>query len=204
MALADDETPLERAYPYRGGWKVAGCTALFFGLIGTGGTALISFGCDQVRGGMLPVGIAMMVIGLFGAPMLLLMIAAIAMGFRDAFRPPLLRVTPTALLLPPDLRGTAPEPMDKNGEPLPEPEGGLPPPHPEELPFTAIRWVRREGLPGSQKLLIVHALSAQTLELQQMMMDAAHFDELETVLRAAVPQAFGPAPLPEPAPPEEG
>jgi hypothetical protein len=49
--------------------------------------------------------------------------------------------------------------------------------------------------------VIVHDLSSVTLELKQDMMRATDFDELETVLRAAVPEAFVALPVPPPPPP---
>jgi hypothetical protein len=50
--------------------------------------------------------------------------------------------------------------------------------------------------------MIVHQLSPATLELQQGMMRPSDFDELETVLRAAVPEAFTALPVPISPPPE--
>jgi hypothetical protein len=194
----DADAPLERAYPYRAGWRVAGCMTLFFALLGVGGTALVPVGCEKVRQGQLPIGVALTIIGLFGMPMLLLAVASIAMGIRDAFRPPLLRVTPTTLVLPEGLRGDPPQ--DEQGEPKPN----APPPQPSEIPFAAIRWVRREGKPnpGSDRLVIVHDLAPTTLVIEQFMMRTGDFDELETVLRAAVPAAFAAAPpVTPPAPP---
>ncbi|HJZ56595.1 MAG TPA: hypothetical protein VKE74_16635, partial [Gemmataceae bacterium] len=69
---------------------------------------------------------------------------------------------------------------------------------------TAIRWVRREtgSTPDTAKLMIVHDLSPATLVIERSMMWPDDFEELETVLRAAVPDAFGPAPLPPPPPTE--
>jgi hypothetical protein len=194
----DAEAPLERAYPYRSAWWVTGCMTLFFALLGAGGVALVPVGCEKVRQGQLPIGVALVVIGVFGAPMLLLAVLSLVMGVRDAFRPPLLRVTPTTLVLPEGLRGDPPQ--DEQGEPKP----GAPPPQPSEIPFAAIRWVRREGRPnpGSDRLVIVHDLAPTTLVIEQFMMRTADFDELETVLRAAIPAAFAAAPpVTPPAPP---
>ena len=191
----DFETPLERAYPYWSGLTVMGCAAFFFGMLGAGGAAMLPFGCEQIRAGKLPLGVALLVTGLFTAPMLLIALLAVLGGIRDAIRPPLLRVTPTSLLLPAGLRGVRPEQeeQDERGEPK---KLDPPPVHPAEIPFTAIRWVRRESKvnPGSDQLMIVHDLAANTLVIEQFMMRRESFDELETVLRAAIPAAFASAP----------
>jgi hypothetical protein len=193
MAIDPDPT-LERAYPYCAGWRVACCGVLLFGLLGAGGAAMMPFGCEQVRQGQLPLGVALMVIGLFTAPMILMALLALGLAIRDTISPPLLRVTPTTLVLPEQLRGNPPQ--DDEGEPKKD----APPPQPEEIPFTAIRWVRRERKfnPGSDQLVIVHDLAPTTLVIEQYMMRTGDFDELETVLRAAIPAAFAPVP---PAPP---
>jgi hypothetical protein len=192
----DADPTLERAYPYHSGWKVMGCGVLLFGTLGAAGVALMPFGCEQVRQGRMPLGVALMVIGLFAAPMILMAVVALVAGIRDSISPPMLRVTPTALLLPEGPRGETP--LDDSGEPRKD----VPPPQPEEIPFTAIKWVRRERMynPGSDRLLIVHDLAPTTLVIEQYMMYAADFDELETVLRAAIPGAFAPAPPTPPAP----
>jgi hypothetical protein len=58
--------------------------------------------------------------------------------------------------------------------------------------------VRREGgnAPTNNRLMIVYALIDRTLVIEQSMMQPADFDELETVLRTAIPSAFAPAPPP--------
>ena len=169
-------------------------------MLGVGGTALVPVGCEKVRAGNLPIGIAFVITGIFGAPMLLMALAALSVGIREAIRPPLLRVTTTALILPINLRqNSTREEQDEQGEPK---DLDPLPAHPEEIPFTAIRWVRREGPPnpGNDKLMIVHDLSAQTLVIEQAMMNTADFDELETVLRTALPGVFTSAPPPPPPP----
>jgi len=181
---------LERAYPYRTGWRSIGCGVLMFGAIGAAAVALIPSGWEKIQNGAMPVGVAMVVGGLFGLPMLFMAVVGLIAGVRESFAPPLLRVTPTSLLLPGGLKGT-PE-KDEDGNPKP----GAAPPHPDEIPFSAIRWVRREGPvnPGSHKLVIVHDLAPVTLVVEQYMMNWGDFDELEAVLRAAIPAAFAPAP----------
>lgn len=181
---------LERAYPYRLGWWSVGCGVLLFGVLGSGAIALIPFGYEQVQAGKMPIGVAMVVAGLFGSPMLLGAVLALVGGIRESIRPPLLRVTPAALLLPESLRGVQPTDADREANPE------YTPPQPAEIPFAAIRWVRREGPlhPGSHKLVIVHDLAPATLVIEQSMMRPGDFDELESVLRAAVPAAFAPAP----------
>jgi hypothetical protein len=170
----------------------------------------VPLGWEKVRAGNLPVGIALAIIGVFGVPLLLLALGALVAGIREGIKPPLLRVTTTALILPPVLRqDTAPQEDERGGVKT------VPPAHPEEIPFAAIRWVRREGPPnpGSDKIMIVHDLSAQTLEIEQHMMSRDDFNELETVLRTALPHVFTSAPPPpanpsglaegtSPAPPE--
>jgi hypothetical protein len=192
---AEFDPALERAYPYCSGLQVIGCAAFFFAMLGAAGAAMLPFGCEQLRAGKMPLGIALLVIGLFTAPMLLFSLLMVYSGIRDAVRPPLLRVTPTALVLPLALRDFPPEQQeqDERGEPKkPDPPGA----HPEELPFAAIRWVRRESKvnPGSDRLMIVHDLAPVTLVIEQYMMRRGDFDELETVLRTALPAAFASAP----------
>jgi hypothetical protein len=198
MAFEEDEPPLERAYPYCTGWKVTGCLSLFLGLVGAGGMVLLPVCCEQWRNGK-P---AFAVLAVVGAPCtlmsILLAVVAFGVAVRDAVRPALLRVTPAAVLLPDDARG---QPLEKDEKGNPKADG--PRTHPGEIPFAAIRWVRREAgaTPGSDRLLIVHDLSPVSLELKQDMMRAADFDELETVLRAAVPEAFVALPVSPPPPP---
>jgi hypothetical protein len=192
MAL-DGDTP-ERAYPYWAGWRVVGCLVFFFSILGGAGLFLLPLGYEKVRNDELPVGIALIIIGLFGLPLLFLALLSLIGGIRDTINPPLLRVTTTSLILPTNLReDSTEEELDERGEPK---DPNQPPAHPEEIPFSAIRWIRREGPPnpGSDKLMIAHDLSQQTLVIEQPLMHAADFDELETVLRAALPKAFANAP----------
>lgn len=191
--MPSDELPPERAYPYWAGWHIVGCAILFFGLVGSIGVALLPAGYERIQTGDLPTGVAMMVIGVFGIPTLAMAFLSLAGGIRDTFRPPLLRVTATAFLLPIEARGDPPH--DEYGEPI-----GEEPPHPAELPFTAIRWVRRHGPRFNQVMEIAHELSEQVLVLKEHMMRTADFDDLEAVLRATIPAAFLTAP---PAPPPE-
>jgi hypothetical protein len=174
---------LGRAYPYRSGWHVVGCAVVFFGLVGGIGVSLFPAGYDKFRAGQLPTGIALMVIGVFGLPTLGMAAWSLFGGVRDALRPPLLRVTATALILPANARGEPP--VDADGEPL-----SADPPHPEEIPLAAVRRVARSGPRFNGTLEIDHDLSATPLRLAQHMMRAADFDDLERVLRAAVPAAF--------------
>ena len=183
----DAPQPLERAYPYWPGLGVTGCTAFGLGLMGAAGAAMFPFGCQQMNAGKLPLAIALFTIGLFTAPMLLLALLSLGSGFVHLIRPPLLRVTSTALRLPKAARGASPPNEGDERTGLPQPE---------EIPFSAIRGVRREGKfnPGNDRLVIVHDLASTTLEIEQSMMRREDFDELETVLRAASPAAFAPAP----------
>jgi hypothetical protein len=187
---SENEQPADRGYPYWAGWHVVGCAILFFGLLGSIGVSLLPAGYERVQSGDLPTGVAMMVIGVFGIPTLGMAFLSIYAGVRDTFRPPLLRVTATALVLPIEARGEPPQ--DEYGEPI-----GEEPPHPETVPFTAIRWVKRSGPRFNAVLLVAHDLSEQELQIRECMMRSADFEELEGVLRAAVPAAFLIAP-PEP------
>jgi hypothetical protein len=188
----EDESPDTRAYAYWIGWHVAGCAILFFGLLGSIGVSLIPAGYERVQTGDLPTGIAMMVIGVFGIPTLGMAFLSIYAAVRDTFWPPLLRVTAVALVLPIEARGQPPQ--DEYGEPI-----GEEPPHPEQIPFTAVRWIKRAGPRLNDFLLVAHDLSKEELRLERRMMWGGDFEELESVLRAALPAAFLSAP-PDPQP----
>jgi hypothetical protein len=185
----EDRAGEERAYPYWAGWHVVGCAILFFGLLGAIGVSLLPAGYERVQTGDLPTGVAMMVMGVFGIPTLGMAFLSMYAGVRDTFRPPLLRVTDAALMLPIEARGDPPE--DEYGEPI-----GEEPPQPETVPFAAIRWIKRGGPRLNQMLVVAHDLSKAELQIRQCMMRSADFDELEAVLRAALPGAFLGAPPP--------
>jgi hypothetical protein len=187
MAFEDDN--LERAYPYHIGLKAFGCGTVFCAFLGAGGVGLVQLSIGQAQNGW--AGFIFLVGALLTLMGLLFVVLGVVVGLKEAIWPTRLRVTPASLLLPTEARG---QPIEKDELGNPKQDG--PRQHPEEIPFSAIRWVRREaGAPcGNDKLLIVHDLSPVTLELKQGMMRAADFDELETVLRAAIPEAFAPAP----------
>ncbi|QJW97061.1 hypothetical protein [Frigoriglobus tundricola] len=182
----EGEAP-ERAYPYWRGWQAVGCAVLFFGLVGTVGVSLIPAGYEKFQSGQLPTGIALLVLGVFGVPTLVMSLLTLLGGVRDTFRPPLLRVTGGALVLPTEARGEPPQ--DEYGEPV-----SAAPPHPEVVPFAAIRWARRAGPPLNPVLEVGHDLSPAPLQLARHMMRSADFDDLERLLRAALPAAFAAAP----------
>jgi len=184
---SDGEGPAERAYPYYAGWQVACCAVVFFGLIGSVGVALLPAGYEKVQNGQLPTGVALMVMGVFGIPTLAMSFLSLAAGIRDRISPPLLRVTSTALILPAGARGDPPE--DEHGHPLSEE-----PPHPETIPFAAIRWVKRDGPPFNHVLEVAYGTGEVTLRLEQALMRTSDFNELDAVLRAALPAAFAAAP----------
>ncbi len=188
----EPDLSLGREYRYNAGWKVFGCVVWLLGTIGAGGLALIPVACEKFNNGEVVLGVFLTVVCVIAAPMLLLAAAGLSAGLRETVRPTVLRVTPAALVLPDSLRGAA--------ETNAEGEEVKPPPQPEEVPFTAVRWVRREAVaaPDGAKLMIVHDLSPATLVIDRFMMRPADFDELEAVLRAAVPHAFTSAP---PTPP---
>lgn len=173
----------ERAYPYWAGWHVVGCAILFFGLLGSIAVALLPAGYERFQTGDLPTGIAMMVMGLFGVPTLLMSVWSLIGGIRDTVRPPLLRVTADALLLPSEARGEPPQ--DEYGEPT-----STEPPHPAAVPLASVRWVKRSGPPLNPVLLVSHGGATQPLELRRNMMRKGDFDDLEATLRAALPTAF--------------
>lgn len=195
MAFEGQQT--DREYPYWTGWGTVGCAIVFFGLVGGVGVSLLPGGYDRVKTGDLPTGIAMMVIGLFGIPTLFMSFWSLVAGIRDTFRPPVLRVTSTALVLPIEARGDPPE--DEYGEPVSQE-----PPQPEVVPFAAIRRVTRGGPRFNEVMEVTHDLSATPLQLRQHMMRAADFDELELVLRTAVPAAFVEPQPPAPSPSANG
>jgi hypothetical protein len=177
----------DRAYPYWAGWHVVGCAIIFFGLLGSIAVALLPAGYERVQTGDLPTGIAMMVMGLFGVPTLAMSVWSFVAGVRDTVRPPLLRVTADALLLPAEARGEPPQ--DEYGEPT-----STEPPHPAAVPLATVKWVKRGGPPLNPVLLVAHDGAAQPLELRRNMMSRGDFDDLEATLRAALPAAFLAAP----------
>jgi hypothetical protein len=200
MITFNDE-PLERVYPYRTSLTAFGCGFVACAAIGAAGMALVPMCCERWQNG----NVAFAPLAVVGAPCtafaILMAIVAIFAAVKERILPPVLRVTTMSLVLPESARGQA---LEKDARGNPKRDG--PWTHPEEIPFSAIRWVRRETGPGTgrDRLLIVHDLSTVTLELQQNMMRAADFDELETVLRAAVPNAFTALPVPNPPGPTDG
>lgn len=175
----------ERAYPYCTSLRAVGCAALVFALLGGAGAAMLPFGYEQLRAGKMPLGVALIVVGLFTLPLLFFSISTLYSGIRDLIQPPLVRMTPIALCLPPVPRRCRPEQekQDERGESkyLDSPA------HPETIALTAIRALYRESKvnPGSDRLVIVHDLAPFALVLEQYMMHPADFDDLESVLRAA-------------------
>ncbi|MCI0699733.1 MAG: hypothetical protein L0241_01435 [Planctomycetia bacterium] len=188
----EDETPLERAYPYWHGWCGIGCAVVLFGLLGGIGVALLPLGYEKLRGNQMPLGIAMMVMGVFAIPVLAMAFLSLFAGIRNTIRPPILRVTATALHLPADLRH---DPREEEQDERGEPKNLNPPPiHPEEIPFSAIRRICRDTERLHHVLEIFHDLAASPLRIEQAMMHSSDFEELETVLRSAIPTAFASAP----------
>ncbi|MBP3959969.1 hypothetical protein J8F10_32405 [Gemmata sp. G18] len=183
---SETAAPSERAFPYSTGWHAIGCSILFFGLLGSIGVSLLPAGYEKVQNGQLPTGIALMVMGVFGVPTLFMSFWSLWAGVRDALNPPLVRVTATGLLLPAGARGEPPE--DEHGQRTSNDR-----PHPETIPFTAIRRVTRDGPPHNLVLEVLHDASAVPLRLHQHMMRTTDFAELEVVLRAAIPGAFASA-----------
>jgi hypothetical protein len=190
------ETRPERAYPYRTDHVPGVCVYLSFVAAGAFGFLV----CLFIGRGILTGELTGVALGLFAglaplAPWLpLVVLPALSVRVKNALRPPRVRATPAALLLPAEARGD--RERDENGyEKLDAPY-----PQPELIPFAAIRWVRREGWPNRAKLVIVHDLSQTTLVIEQSLMRPADFDELETLLRAAVPGAFAALPVPSSRP----
>jgi hypothetical protein len=178
----DTHSPPDRAFPYWAGWHSVGCSVLLYGLIGSIGVSLFPTGYEKLQSGQLPTGIALMVMAAFGVPTLAMAFWSVIAGVRDTFRPPMVSVAATGLVLPRVVRGEPPE--DEHGLPTQEP------PQPREVPFAAIRRVTRSGPRFNELLEVAHDLAAEPLTLRQHMMRAADFEELEKLLRAAVPQAF--------------
>ncbi|MBY0459585.1 MAG: hypothetical protein K2V38_19885 [Gemmataceae bacterium] len=177
--MATDGSSRTHAFAYCTGWHAVGCAVLFFGLLGSIAVSLIPAGIEKVQAGQLPTGVAMIVMGVFGVPTLFMALKSLYQGIRNAVRPPRIQLTETALFLPREARGDIP--VGEHGEAL-----ATEPPHPSEIPLTAIRAIKREGLLHSQTLEITHSLSDQPLKLHRHMMWAADFDELEGRLRAAL------------------
>jgi hypothetical protein len=176
----------ERTYPYCTSLRAIGCAALIFALLGGAGAAMLPFGYEQLQAGKMPLGIALMVVGLFTLPLLFFSFSTLYSGIRDRIRPPLVRVTPTALMLPPAPRAGRPE--QEKQEERDEPKSRDSPTHPEAIPFAAIRALYRESKvnPGSDRLVIVHDLAPMPLVLEQYMMHPTDFDDLERVLRRSL------------------
>lgn len=168
----------ERAFAYWPGWHAVGCAVIFFGLLGAIGVSLLPAGYERVRMGQMPTGVAMMVLGVFGVPTLFMSLRSLYSGLHDTFRPPLLRVTATGLVLPKEARGEPPR--GEHGELLSDE-----PPHPEAIPFAAIRSITRGGPPHNHVLDIAHDLSAEPLRLHQYMMRTAEFNELCALMLAS-------------------
>jgi hypothetical protein len=180
---SDSPAPAARAFPYWAGLHAACCSVVFFGGIGAIGTSFLPAGIDRAREGQLPTGVAMVVLGAFGVPTCLLAVWYFLRGWYDVLRPPLLRLTPTALELPREARG---EPArDENDLPV-----SNEPPHPRVVPLSAIRRAKCDGPERNRVLELVHDLSTEPLQLREHMMRAADFAALLTSLRAAVPAAF--------------
>jgi hypothetical protein len=180
---SEPAAPAARAYPYWAGVHAACCSVVFFGAIGAIGTSFLPAGLERVREGQLPTGVAMMVLGAFGVPTLALALWYFLRAWFDAFRPPLLRLTPTALELPREARGEPPR--DEYDQPT-----STELPHPETVPLSAIRRAKCDGPERNRVLELVHDRSAEPLQLREHMMRAADFAELLAALRAAVPAAF--------------
>jgi hypothetical protein len=189
----EDEAPLERSYPYRMSWRSLGCLIASLASVGVVGIQLLLVGCERIQQGNLPVGIFLGGLGACGIPLMLLAGVMFVGGIRDTLRPPLLRVSTTELILPDclqhDTHGETTEPPDRPAAAVPSLA------HPERIPFAAIRQVSRGTAldPGDEQLIIEHELCPHPLVIQQNMMNPSDFDELETVLRVAVPQAFRPS-----------
>lgn len=197
----EDETPLERSYPYRMGWRSLGCLIASLASVGGVGIQLLLIGCERIQQGNLPVGIVLSGLGACGIPLLLLGGVMFVLGVRDTLRPPRLRVSTTELILPSCLQHYTDE--ETAEPPARSAATADPPTHPERIPFTAIRQVSRKTAPdpGDEQLVIDHELCPHPLVIQQNMMNRSDFDELETVLRVAVPQAFVPTPEERPEAP---
>jgi hypothetical protein len=181
----DTGLEMDRVYPYRGNPLIMGCGVTFFVLAGCAAFTMIPLGLNRVNTGDAAAGYVLLAVGVANALLLFIGSVGAWMLVRDVAARPSLRLTPTSLVLPEWLRGR--REMDDRGEPL----GNWQPP---EIPFTAIRWARRERGRAGDCLLIVHALGPNTLVLDRSRMRRADFDELDAALRTAIPAAFATAP----------
>lgn len=193
----DSGQALERAYRLRRGCAAMGCAFLFLFAIGGSGAAGLSSGCAKIQnaqGWQLALGWTLVVLGGLALPLLLLAPLMLIVAVKDMLHPQYLRLNTRELVLPLQLRGM--QPKDEKGQPIPDATF----PQPKVIPYSAIRWIRREdGTSGSQ-LLIVHDLSTTTLIIQSTSLSGGDFEEMETILKTAVPAAFAAAP-PQTAPP---
>jgi hypothetical protein len=180
---SDSPAPAAREFSYWAGVHSACCSVVFFGGIGLIGTSFLPAGLDRAREGQLPTGVAMMVLGGFGVPTCLLALWYFVRAWIDFLRPPLLRLTATALELPREARGGTSR--DEYDQPL-----SKEPPHPDVVPLSAIRRAKCDGPERNRILELVHDLSTEPLQLREHMMRASDFAELVSALRAAVPSAF--------------
>ncbi len=142
--MTPESTSRELAYPYWRGWHSRRLfEVVLFGLIGTIGVSLFPTGLEKVNAGQLPTGIAPDGAGHFrradfGDGVLVGDWWSARYAF---FRR--VRGHGHAPILPKPARGEPPQ--DEHGEPI-----SKEPPHPETIPFSAIRNVTRSGLDSTK------------------------------------------------------
>ncbi len=189
----------ERSYRYQASWGPLGCACLLLLTFASTAIALVSYGIEQIGNGQMFLGVSALIIGGLTGLSVIFVLFGIVVAVRAIVSPSQVRLSTSALHLPTSffcgLATRVAEGTDRDSSE-----------QPEEIPYRAIRWVRRETgtAPGNDRLMIAHELSTETLEVRQSMMRPDDFDELETILRAAVPDAFAAAPpVDSEEPPEE-
>jgi hypothetical protein len=192
------DSAFERSYRYQASWGSLGCACLLLLTFGSTGVALVSYGIEQIGNGQMFLGVSALIIGGLTGLSLIFLLFGFVVAFRAIVNPSQVRLSTSALHLPTRFFDGLATRVAEGAKPDSSEQ-------PEEIPYRAIRWIRREkGLtPESDRLMIVHELSSATLEIRQSMMRPDDFDELEMILRTAVPDAFAAAPPVDAEPPSE-
>jgi hypothetical protein len=189
----------ERSYRYQASWGSLGCACLLLLTFGCTGVALVSYGIEQIGNGQMFLGVSALIIGGLTGLSLIFLLFGIVVAFRAIVNPSQVRLSTSALHLPTSFFYGLATRVAEGAEPDPSEQ-------PEEVPYRAIRWVRRDKgpTPETDRLTIAHELSSETLTIRQSMMRPDDFDELEMILHTAVPDAFAAAPpVDAEQPPEE-
>ncbi len=159
-----------------------GCAVMFLVVVGSIAAATLPAGYMRVTNGEVPLGVLLCVLSVIGLPALILAPLLMLSGVREMLNPQYLCLTSTAIVLPDRLRGVPP---DAKGNLIPNAPG----PQPAMIPFSAIRSIK-SGVGPTGRLRIDHDLAPTTLVLLEYLMTPGDYENLEKLLRAAVPTAF--------------